>query len=224
MPTVSLTLPTSGTVVSAGLHSSNYSDLQTLLNGGLDNDNFAAGVLDAVLPAGAILPYAGSAAPTGWLLCDGASYATATYASLFAVTGYQYGGSGANFNVPNIKGKVVVGIDAAQGEFDVRGETGGAKTHTLSTAELASHTHPVTGAPGISDPGHLHAYDVADGAGATPVPQGGSNTSGTNTRNTRTNTTGITATLGTLGTSGAGSGSAHNNLQPYIALHHIIKT
>jgi hypothetical protein len=43
LPSITLTLPTSGTVITAGLHSNNYTALQTLLNGGLDNNNFAAG-------------------------------------------------------------------------------------------------------------------------------------------------------------------------------------
>lgn len=43
MATISLTLPTSGTVVAAGLHIANYGTLQSVINGGLDNNNFAAG-------------------------------------------------------------------------------------------------------------------------------------------------------------------------------------
>jgi hypothetical protein len=43
VPTISLTLPTAGTVITAGLHSANYSSLQTLLNGGLDTSNWASG-------------------------------------------------------------------------------------------------------------------------------------------------------------------------------------
>jgi hypothetical protein len=55
MPTISLTLPTAGTEITAGLHSSNYSELQTLLNGGLDADNLEDGaVTTAKLAAGAV--------------------------------------------------------------------------------------------------------------------------------------------------------------------------
>ena len=58
-------------------------------------------VLDMV-PPGAVLPFAGSVIPLGWLLCDGALVATTAYPRLFAVMGYSYGGSGANFNLPNL--------------------------------------------------------------------------------------------------------------------------
>lgn len=47
MPTISLTLPVAGTTVTAGLHSANYSALQTLLNGGLDTSNWASGKIFA---------------------------------------------------------------------------------------------------------------------------------------------------------------------------------
>jgi microcystin-dependent protein len=62
---------------------------------------------------------------------------------LFAAIGTTYGaGDGSTtFNLPNLKGRVAVGRDAAQTEFDALGETGGAKTHTLTTAEMPSHTH-----------------------------------------------------------------------------------
>jgi microcystin-dependent protein len=95
-------------------------------------------------PTGMISIHAGSTAPTGWLLCDGTSYASASYTQLFSTIGYTFGGSGANFNVPNLKGRVVVGIDASQASFDTRGETGGAMTHqhvASNTGSDGSHTH-----------------------------------------------------------------------------------
>jgi microcystin-dependent protein len=171
-----------------------------------------APVIASSVPPGALTPYGGSAAPSGWLLCDGTSYATATYPDLFAAIGYQFGGAGANFNVPNLKGRVPVGIDAAQTEFDTRGETGGAKTHALSTAELAVHSH------GVTDPGHAHDIDVGgDVADPNGNPQGYANSAYTKANSAKTKVTGVTV-------NNAGSGNAHNNLQPYIALHYIIKT
>jgi microcystin-dependent protein len=95
-------------------------------------------------PTGMISIHSAATAPTGWLLCDGTSYSTTTYANLYGVIGYTFGGSGANFNVPNLKGKVVVGIDAAQAEFDTRGETGGAMTHQhtiAASSAIASNNH-----------------------------------------------------------------------------------
>lgn len=67
--------------------------------------------LTTYAPAGAVISYAGSSAPTGWLLCAGQSLLTASYAALFGAIGYTYGGSGANFNLPDLRGRVVAGKD-----------------------------------------------------------------------------------------------------------------
>ena len=55
-----------------------------------------------VLPAGAVIPYAGSAAPAGWLLCGGQAVSRSDYAALFAIIGTTYGvGNGSTtFNLP----------------------------------------------------------------------------------------------------------------------------
>lgn len=94
-------------------------------------------------PAGTINMFAGTTAPAGFLVCDGSAISRSTYAALFAVIGTTYGsGDGTTtFNLPNLKGKVPVGQDSADTQFDVLGETGGAKTHTLSAAEMPSHAH-----------------------------------------------------------------------------------
>lgn len=53
-------------------------------------------------PAGTILWYSGTSAPSGYLVCNGAAYNKNTYANLFNAIGTKYGGSGDNFNVPNL--------------------------------------------------------------------------------------------------------------------------
>lgn len=62
-----------------------------------------------LIPAGTIIQGVYSTAPTGYLLCNGASYSTTTYSLLFSVINYSYGGSGASFNVPDFRGAFLRG-------------------------------------------------------------------------------------------------------------------
>jgi len=111
-------------------------------------------------PAGVISQYAGSTAPSGYLLCEGQSVSTVTYADLFAAIGYSYGGSGSSFVVPNLKGRIPVGRDTADTSFDALGETGGEKTVALTEAQLASHSH--SGTTGIESANHSHSGTTGD--------------------------------------------------------------
>lgn len=99
-------------------------------------------------PVGSLQAYAGASAPTGWLLCDGTSYSTSVYPELFSVLGYTYGGSGANFSVPDLRGRVPMGAGTGVGQ----GASGtGAPSGTALTTRtrgawagselLESHTH-----------------------------------------------------------------------------------
>ena len=115
-------------------------------------------------PTGMISIHSASVAPTGWLICDGTSYSTTTYANLFSIIGYTFGGSGASFSVPNLKGKVVVGIDAAQTEFDTRGETGGSMTHQHDASNSGSasvtHNHTVPALAGTTANAGAHNHNT----------------------------------------------------------------
>lgn len=179
---------------------------------------FVQNLLASFLPAGIIWPYGGTAAPTGFLLCYGQSLGTGAYPNLFAAIGYNFGGAGANFNAPDLRGRVIAGIDNMGGVSASRltattinnpnamGGTGGFETITLSTSQMPAHTHPVT------DPGHLHG----NGAQYTGISVlGGPNgiQSGGNTAAAVTN-----ISIGT-----AGAGAAHPNVQPTAMLHYIIK-
>lgn len=149
------------------------------------------------IPAGTGAMWFSNTAPTGWLICDGSAISRTTYSFLFAVIGTTFGvGDGSTtFNLPNLKGRVPVGRDAAQTEFDDLAETGGAKTHTLTTGEMPAHSH------GLS----ALKYDT----GGSGVPN--------------MTLSGVTSGIGES-TDSAGSGGAHNNLQPYVVINYIIKT
>lgn len=61
-------------------------------------------------PVGCIFPFAGINLPVGYLLCNGASYKVADYPDLYAVIGNTYGGDSTNFNVPDYRETVLVGV------------------------------------------------------------------------------------------------------------------
>ena len=90
------------------------------------------------LPIGSITAYGKETAPDNWLICDGRAVNRTAYADLFAVIGTKYGeGDGSTtFNLPNLKGRVPVGLDGSDTDFNAIGKTGGEKTHTFSVYEL----------------------------------------------------------------------------------------
>lgn len=97
-------------------------------------------------PIGSVVSYAGSAAPAGWLLCDGSEASRTVYAALFAVVGTTYGpGNGSTtFNVPDLRGRSPMGAGTGTG---LTARTLGAKLgeegHVLTLAETPGHSHVV---------------------------------------------------------------------------------
>jgi len=153
------------------------------------------------MPSGTIVDFAGSSAPTDWLLCDGSSVSTTTYATLFAAIGYTYGGSGASFNVPDLRNKMSIGV----GTSYTLGSTGGNATTTLTVANLAVHSHNLY----LS---HTHDTDATHGHGFT---QGAHHhqISGLSHGHTVTNTAHVHgADAGTNYGSFWGNGSGHSYL------------
>jgi microcystin-dependent protein len=127
------------------------------------------------LPAGSIIQWSSNTAPANWLVCNGAAVSRVTYSSLFAVIGTTYGtGNGSTtFNLPDLRGRVAVGRDGAQSEFDVLGETGGAKTHTLTIAEIPSHTHSYGSNTSIAATGVNHGTAFNNGSYTSGATGGG---------------------------------------------------
>ena len=154
------------------------------------------------LPIGTIVDFAGTIAPTGWLICDGSAISRTTYADLLATIGTIYGeGDGSTtFNLPNCEGLVTVGIKNSDTDFSSIGKKGGEKEVTLTNEQIPSHSHEI---PELKDDNGGHTYPK--------------NTS----RAARTTTGTFKAWWGYTGETGGGQ--PHNNLQPYICFNKIIK-
>lgn len=117
----------------------------------------------SLLPAGiGPLPWSGSTAPAGWLLCDGSAVSRTTYADLFAEIGTTYGaGDGSTtFNLPNTAGRVMAG-KAAAGTFATLGAVGGEETHLLTSAEMPAHDHGSTSSVSAGTPAGTISSDSA---------------------------------------------------------------
>ena len=96
------------------------------------------------LPIGAQFAYSSATnIPEGCLICDGSDVSRTDYSELFAVIGTTYGSGDGNttFNLPDKRGRVSVGIDEAQDEFNSLGKHIGDKTHTLTINEIPKHQH-----------------------------------------------------------------------------------
>lgn len=95
------------------------------------------------LPVGSIMPYPKATAPENWLICDGSAISRTDYSELFNAIGTTFGeGDGSTtFNLPNIKGRTIVGLDTDDTDFNTIGKTLGEKTHTLTVAEMPEHNH-----------------------------------------------------------------------------------
>lgn len=167
--------------------------------------------LDLITPVGSVLDYAGTAAPTGWLLCYGQALdasANTEYQDLFDVIGNTFGGTNnTNFVVPDLRGRVVAGQDDMGGTSanrltgqtggvngDTFGAAGGAETHTLTEAQMPAHTHTAAKRAGITYTGG------GTSESADPTVANADWTSNS-----------------------TGGGGAHNNVQPTLILNKIIK-
>lgn len=183
--------------------------------------------LSTVLPAGIVSPYAGSTAPSGYLLCDGSAINRVDYARLFTAIGTAYGvGNGSTtFNLPDMRGRVIAALDnmggTDAGRLDLAntlGTTAGSQTHTLTSAEMPSHTHTQNAHGHTLGGGQEFGTYFGGNAGAFATfalqvqginqgtyqgPYSAMNTTATN-QNT-------------------GGGGAHNNMQPTILMNYIIK-
>lgn len=155
-------------------------------------------------PTWSVTMYCWATAPTLYLMCDWSAVSRTLYADLFAVIGVTYGsGNGSTtFNLPNMKWRVPVGLDATQTEFDTMWETWGEKTHQLTVNEMPSHRHSIK----LDAGGAWNYWSISNSSYWT------SNSWYSDS----------SATIPWL--SNTGGDQAHNNLQPYMTFNFIIKT
>ena len=165
--------------------------------------------------AGIIHAYAGSTAPDGYLMCDGAAVSRTTYAALFAAIGTTYGaGDGSTtFNLPDLQGRFPLGAGAGNGlTARTVGQKDGEEGHALTIEEMPAHSH-VPSASG--------EYFV------TAEESSANNTSVSYSSNGNRWVDGLTSESHfhhRTGTDTVGSGAAHNNMPPYTVVSYIIST
>lgn len=180
-------------------------------------------------PPGVVSAYAGAAAPSGWLLCDGAAVSRATYADLFAVIGTTYGsGDGSTtFNLPDITGRVVAGKEASETRLTTAGcgINGGTLGAAGGAQTLSAHTHGAGSLSAAS--GGTHTHDTGVGGGFATTAAGSGLTLSVGAQNATAASTGTTGSAHThtvTGTSGSTGTGSHGSVQPTIVLNYIIKT
>jgi len=174
------------------------------------------------IPTATIVPWSDSSVPSGFLECDGSAVSRSTYADLFAIVGTTYGsGDGSTtFNVPDLQDNVAVGKSGTKNlastgganTVTATGNVGGSTANaTLSTPQLASHSHTL-------NPAYWGSFNPNQS-----FPPGYSQTQRANPSSPATNNAG----------SGGGhshnmsanfSGDATSVLQPYLTIIYIIKT
>ena len=174
------------------------------------------------IPTGCIIPWSDTSVPTGFLECNGAAVSRSTYATLFAIVSTTYGsGNGSTtFNLPDLKDNVPLGRSnsaalASSGganTVSATGNVGGATANaTLSTAQLASHTHSINNRGPVTP--HAHPTHVP-----TQIASAQQNP-GTNTTNSAGSGSGHDHNM-----SATFSGDATSVVQPYLTILYVIKT
>lgn len=155
---------------------------------------------------GEIRMFAGNFPPVGWAFCNGQLVPISQNTALFSLLGTNYGGDGrSNFALPNLQGSMPMGAGNGPGLTPRQvGETAGAATHTLLPAEIPQHSHAVQTAasPDSAQPSPTAMLAPASGS----VYHGPTKP----------------AALAASAVQANGSGWAHNNQPPVLALSFII--
>lgn len=139
-------------------------------------------------------------APKGWALCNGQLLPINQNQALFSLLGTTFGGDGrVNFALPDYRGNAPIHV----GSGHTLGEKGGEQAHTLSTAELPTHTH---------------LYNASSTNGGTPVPTGNVLGAANNIYAAPSNLVSLNASS----VKNAGGSQPHLNMQPFLTLSFCI--
>ena len=141
-----------------------------------------------------------SFAPKGWALCNGQLLPISQNQALFSLLGTTFGGDGrVNFALPDQRGRVPIHV----GSGHTLGERGGEQAHTLSIAELPTHTHPFLASPANA---------------SAPIPANNVLAAANNLYAAPTNLT----SLDPSSVTNVGGSQAHLNMQPFLTLSFCI--
>ncbi len=131
------------------------------------------------VPVGTIVPWGGNDVnniPDGWLLCDGRSFPQSTYPQLYNAIGTAWGGSGTSFNLPDLSGRFLRGVDMAEGvdpdassRSALHGGNTGDAVGTYQSDDFKSHDHR-----GTTDTTGAHSHSLKYDGNVNGIGSGGS--------------------------------------------------
>ncbi len=197
-----------------------FSVANTITLTGTDAATYDLGTGGAVCPAGAVISFAGSAAPTGWLLCDGSSQLRADFPALFTAIGVTYGSvDGTHFTLPDLRSRAVAG-KSNMGGVDNGLLTGGTVLGAALGAQTNTATTTSTGSNAINF-GSVGGQTSGGWSGFTGTQSGG-DFNGLTTASISSITT--NPINGSFGITVAGTSSSFSVVQPTMIMNSIIKT
>ncbi len=120
---------------------------------------------------GEIMMFGGGFCPAGWAEAAGQLVAIAENQALFSIVGTDYGGDGARtFALPDLRGRMAIGVGAGQGLTPVvQGKQGGREQVTLTVAEMPTHTHLIGGSSASADTTQANGAMLATSPDGQPI-------------------------------------------------------
>lgn len=161
--------------------------------------------------------------PVDFRECNGQALSRTVYSDLFDLIGTTYGAGdgGTSFNLPNMQTRTVTGLSSTgtiDTQFNVIGQTGGAKTVALTSANNGPHSHGSTSAAGSHTHGFTRDVVATSSGGNQRAAVGGSG------QQLAWSVVGMSAAGNhTHSIPSSGSGTPHNNLQPYITMPYAMR-